>query len=443
LEPYVVLARRYRPRTFEEVLGQEAVGRTLKQAIETGRVAHAYLFSGPRGIGKTSMARILAKALCCLKSDGPTATPCDECEVCTAVAKGDDLDVIEIDGASNRGIDEVRTLRENAQFSPARARLKIYVIDEVHMLTEAAFNALLKILEEPPAHVKFIFATTEPQKVPATILSRCQRFDFRRIPTRTIVKHLEAICRQEGVESPEEALLAVAQSSQGGMRDAQSLLDQLITLGEGGIRAGDLEQLLGTVSRRSMEDLFRAVGEGDAGRAIELFEQAYDQGIDPTEFLKQVLADCRDFLVLLACGAETELVELTPESRIAAGEIAKAWGRERILYGLGLFAETLKTVKSVGEGRALTELALVKLARAGRLRSLDDLVADLEAIERKIGPAGGGTSAPAPTAPPDRQAPAAAPTHRWRLRRRRRRRGTTSCSRRPLSPRAPSSVRTR
>ncbi|MHC4860068.1 MAG: DNA polymerase III subunit gamma/tau [Planctomycetota bacterium] len=402
MEPYVVLARRYRPRTFPEVLGQEAIARTLVQAIQAGRVAHAYLFAGPRGIGKTSMARILAKALCCLETDGPSPEPCHECGVCTAIARGDDLDVIEIDGASNRGIDEVRTLRENALFTPARARVKIYIIDEVHMLTEAAFNALLKILEEPPPHVKFVFATTEPQKVPTTILSRCQRFDFRRIPTRTIVANLARICEGEGVTADEAVLHGVARASAGGMRDAQSLLDQLITLGAGQLRPEDLASLMGTVSPQKMEELCRAIGAGDEARAIALYEDAHDQGIDPAEFLKQTLTVARDLLVLLSCGDDTDLVDLTPEERHALAEVAKEWGRPRVLYALGILSETLKTVKAVGEGRALVELALVKLAAAGKLRSLDEILADLADLEQRIGagsPTSGPGTIPAPAAP--------------------------------------------
>jgi DNA polymerase-3 subunit gamma/tau len=423
VEPYVVLARRYRPRTFSEVLGQEAIARTLVQAIQTERVAHAYLFAGPRGIGKTSMARILAKALVCLSSEGPTVEPCDECEACRAIARGEDLDVIEIDGASNRGIDEVRTLRENALFMPARARVKIYIIDEVHMLTEAAFNALLKILEEPPPHVKFVFATTEAQKVPATILSRCQRFDFRRIPIRTIVSHLAKICEEEGVPADEGVLHGVARAAAGGMRDAQSLLDQLITLGEGKLRGENLASLLGTVSPQKMEELLRAIGKGDESRALALYEDAYDQGIDPAEFLKQLLSVARDLLVLLSCGEETDLVDVTPEDRIAFSEVAGDWGKPRVLYALGLLSETLKTVKAVGEGRALVELALAKLAGAGGLRSLDEILADLDDLERRV--AGGAPAASPPGGSPTGRAPAPEPPARDRREERKLFRGTS------------------
>ena len=257
---YVVIARRYRPQTFAELVGQEHVARALAAAIATSRVGHAYLFTGARGTGKTSTARILAKALNCVH--GPTPTPCNECDICRSITTGDDMDVLEIDGASNRGIDEIRQLRQNVNVRPSRSRFKIYIIDEVHMLTEPAFNALLKTLEEPPEHVKFIFCTTEPEKIPITILSRCQRFDFAGIQTKQIVERLRQIVESERVQAEPEALEILARRAAGSMRDSQSLLEQLIAFGSTPITVADVHRLLGTAGA----DRIGAAGE-HPGRA--------------------------------------------------------------------------------------------------------------------------------------------------------------------------------
>src|SRR4051812_4873275 len=252
---YTVIARRYRPQSFDELVGQEHVARALQQAIASGRVGHAYLFTGARGVGKTSAARILAKALNCL--NGPTPTPCNECDVCLRVTAGDDMDVLEIDGASNNGVDEVRQLRQNASVLPSRERFKIYIIDEVHMLSKSAFNALLKTLEEPPEHVKFIFATTEPQKIPITILSRCQRFDFAGISASSIQTRLAQIAEAEGVTVEPEALQILASRAAGSMRDSQSLLEQLLAVGHKKITAEDVNQLLGIAPAERLSGLVR------------------------------------------------------------------------------------------------------------------------------------------------------------------------------------------
>src|SRR3954453_10063677 len=265
---YTVLARRYRSRTFDEVIGQEHVAQTLKRAIESDRVAHAYLFNGTRGTGKTSMARILAKALNCESSDKPTTKPCGKCESCQGIARGDDIDVIEIDAASNTGVDNVRDIIENSQYRPAMSRFKVYIIDEVHMLSKNAFNALLKTLEEPPGHVKFILATTEPEKVLPTILSRCQRYDFRNIPTREIAQHLKSVCKQEGIAADEDALLLVAKAGAGSMRDSLSLLDRLLSVGEEKLTIATVEQLLGLPRAQLLFDLAQAIGEGDVKRTL-------------------------------------------------------------------------------------------------------------------------------------------------------------------------------
>ena len=261
-KPYIVIARKYRPQTFDEVIGQTPISTTLKNAISLNRVGHAYLFSGPRGVGKTSMARIFAKALNCKK--GPTVTPCGECPACAEIEGARSLDVLEIDGASNRGIDEIRTLRENVKFAPAAGKYKIYIIDEVHQITADGFNALLKTLEEPPAHVKFIFATTSSHKVPATILSRCQRFDFRRISVETIAGALKEICKKEKIKIDDDALFTIAKTADGSLRDSQSVLDQMAASTEGKISKEDVVRSLGVLEEETLVELMNALAKRDA-----------------------------------------------------------------------------------------------------------------------------------------------------------------------------------
>src|ERR1700761_737061 len=290
---YTVLARRYRSRTFDEVVGQEHVAQTLKRAIESGRIAHAYLFCGTRGTGKTSTARILAKALNCEKYDAPTTTPCGQCESCKAIARGDDIDVIEIDAASNTGVDNIREVIENSQYRPARSRFKIYIIDEVHMLSKSAFNALLKTLEEPPSHVKFILATTEPEKVLPTILSRCQRYDFRNISTREIAEHLAAICKQEKIDADEDALLLVAKAGAGSMRDSLSLLDRLLSVGETSLTADMIEQLLGLPKAQLLFDLASAIGSGDVKSTLGQVNAVLRGGLSVDSFIAALIDHLR------------------------------------------------------------------------------------------------------------------------------------------------------
>src|SRR5262245_17626780 len=293
---YTVLARRYRPKQFRDLVGQEAVAQALVNALESGRVAHAYLFTGARGVGKTSSARILAKALNCEK--GPTATPCDACDVCRAVASGEDVDVLEIDAASNRGIDDVREIRQAVRSRPSRARFKVYIIDEVHMLSKEAFNALLKTLEEPPPHVKFILATTEVQKIPVTILSRCQRFDFLGISLPRIVERLREVVAAEGLEADDDALELVARRAGGSMRDAQSLLDQLLAFGGERLTAEQVHHMLGTAHDDRVAELAAAVLERDPKRALELIGQAAGEGLQLGELLDQLLDYWRDLMAV-------------------------------------------------------------------------------------------------------------------------------------------------
>src|SRR5205809_4397387 len=269
---YEVFARKYRPQTFDDLVGQAHVSRTLKNAVAQNRLAHAYLFVGPRGIGKTSTARILAKSLNCLK--GPTVTPCGQCDNCREIAGGNSLDVIEIDGASNNSVEDVRHLRENVRYAPAKGRYKIYLVDEVHMLSPAAFNALLKTLEEPPPHAKFIFATTEVRKVPVTVLSRCQRFDLRRVEAGLLTKHLESIAAKEAVSAEPDALALIARAAEGSVRDGLSLLDQAIAHagsdrgGAVAVRAADVRQMLGLADRARIVDLFEAIMRGDIAGSL-------------------------------------------------------------------------------------------------------------------------------------------------------------------------------
>src|SRR5438874_3525738 len=284
---YTVIARRYRPQTFDELVGQEHVARALQQAISSGRVGHAYLFTGARGVGKTSAARILAKALSCV--EGPTPTPCNVCDVCLRVTAGDDVDVLEIDGASNRGIDEIRQLRQNVNVRPSRARYKIYIIDEVHMLTTQAFNALLKTLEEPPPHVKFIFCTTEADKIPITVLSRCQRFDFAPIELKSIIDRLQSICAAEGIEAEPEALQIVARPAAGSMRDSESLLEQLLSFGGKTITVADVHALLGTAHSARLAALASCIARRDAAAALQQVDAAVAEGVDLGAFTEQLL----------------------------------------------------------------------------------------------------------------------------------------------------------
>src|ERR1043165_778588 len=293
---YTVLARRYRPQQFSDLVGQEAVAQALVNALQSQRVAHAYLFTGARGVGKTSTARILAKALNCVH--GPTPTPCDQCDNCKSIAGGDDQDVLEIDGASNRGIDEVREIRQNVQYRPTRSRYKIYIIDEVHMLTMPAFNALLKTLEEPPPHVKFIFATTEAQSIPITILSRCQRFDFGGISIPRILDRLREIVAAEKMQADDEALELVARRAGGSMRDAQSLLDQLLSFSEQKLTVDSVHQLLGTAHEERVTALADAVLSKDTKKALGVLNDIMNQGQQLGELLDQLIEYWRDLMVV-------------------------------------------------------------------------------------------------------------------------------------------------
>jgi len=376
---YLVLARKYRPTTFDEVVGQETAATTLKNAINSGHVAHAYLFSGPRGVGKTSMARIMAKALNCEK--GPTPEPCNKCSICKSIDTGDDVDVIEIDGASNRGIDEIRSLRNNARYAPARSRNKIYIIDEVHMLTKDAFNALLKTLEEPPDRVKFIFATTEPHKLLDTIKSRCQRFDFRRIPSPRIAEHLARICKKEKIKVGDGVLDAVARAAHGGMRDAQSLLDQLASSTTETVSVEDFERLVGGVSRQTVVELLGAVAAHDAKKAVELVSDAFSKGVANDELVEQLIEGFRELLLARVAGADSPLIDRGEADRAAIGELAQKFTTDSLMYLVQMFAEAKRKARESSQSRVVLELAVVKAADAHQLRPLDEILSRLRLLQ--------------------------------------------------------------
>jgi len=409
---YVVVARRYRPQTFDELVGQQHVAQALAGAIQTNRVGHAYLFTGARGVGKTSAARIFAKALDCVT--GPTAKPCNECDVCLGITAGDDVDVIEIDGASNRGIDDIRQLRQNANVRPSRARFKVYIIDEVHMLTRESFNALLKTLEEPPEHVKFIFCTTEPEKIPITILSRCQRFDFAGIETMTIAERLRQIIEAEGVSVDPEAIDLLARRAAGSMRDSQSLLEQILASGGKSISIDDVQRLLGIAADTRLAALVGHLIQRNAAGALVELDAAVQQGVDVGQMLDQLLGWLRDLLVA-SVGCPTGAMLYVAPSRMQ--EIAE-WGPKigvhTLLAMLQIVEQAATRLKQTTHGRTVAELALVRVCC---LDELDDLAAALDRLgtagsSASAGPASSGSGSsslarPALNAPSSR--PAAAP----------------------------------
>ncbi len=401
---YVVLARKWRPMSFEDLIGQGHVSRTLANAIQSGRVAHAFLFTGVRGVGKTTSARILAKALNCTGTaaaplSGPTATPCLECPACKEITAGTDIDVREIDGASYNGVDEVRKLQDSLPYRPARDRYKIFIVDEVHMLSQSAWNAFLKTLEEPPPHVKFIFATTEVHKVPVTILSRVQRFDFKLIPTRLIAKRLKHVLDAEGIGSDEHGLSIIAREAAGSMRDAMSLLDQVIAWNDQALDGESVARVLGVASRSVLHELSGALVDGNAATCLDILGRLASQGYDLTSVARDLLAMLRDLVVMKTCEDTADLVDLADEERSDVGALAaRTTADDLVRLHQGMSSGFDDVVRS-GQVRAALEMLCVRLARRPQLIPIDDLVTRLIALEKRLGAAPRG-NAPTPAGVP-------------------------------------------
>jgi DNA polymerase-3 subunit gamma/tau len=404
-DTYTVLARRYRPQTFTELVGQEPVARALGNALTANRVAHAYLFTGARGVGKTSTARILAKALNC--EQGPTPAPCGVCANCVNIASGEDVDVIEMDAASNRGIDEIRDIRNNVQYKPSRGRFKIYIIDEVHMLTKEAFNALLKTLEEPPPHVKFIFATTDVQKVPITILSRCQRFDFAGISLPRIVEQLRKIVEREGLQADTDALELVARRAGGSMRDAQSLLDQLLAFAEEKLTADQVHRLLGTAGDDRILTLAEAILAKNPGAVLDQLAEVSLSGLQLGELLDQLIAYWRDLMVVHVGGLQGRDLSVPSRHHAVLEKHARALSLDAILAGLDVLSTAKSRLRGSNHARTLVEMALIRLAHLADLVSLGQLataVAQLRSDPRGLVPTPAGRPTTAGLAPSTRSA---------------------------------------
>ena len=396
---YQVLALKSRPKTFDEVVGQSTVTRTLKNAIAAGRIGHAFLLSGARGVGKTSTARILAKALNCSAGENPTPDPCGECPSCLEIAAGRSLDVQEIDGATHNGVEQVRELRESARYNPARDRYKIWIIDEVHMLSTGAFNALLKTLEEPPPRVKFIFATTEYHKIPDTILSRCQQYDLRMIPAKDLLAHLRKVAAGEKIRISDEALSHIVQAAEGSVRDALSLLDQVLSFSDESVSDEDVSALLGLVDRELLHTASRGVLEGDSRKLLELVERLADYGVDYRNFTRELLLHYREILLLKVAPKDSPLVApIPPEEAERLGQVAAAYSEEDLLRIFDVLTKTETDLRQAQDPRVTLEFTLLKLAQTRRLAPFTELVARVERLA--LGRGASTTQATAPTSVP-------------------------------------------
>jgi len=371
-DSYMVVARRYRPTTFEQLIGQDQVGLALRNAIEQNRVGHAYLFTGARGVGKTSTARIFAKCLNC--KTGPTIKPCNSCDQCLSIAAGEDVDVLEIDGASNRGIDNIRDLRSNANIRPSRSHFKVYIIDEVHMLSREAFNALLKTLEEPPSHVKFIFCTTDPEKIPITVLSRCQRYDFVPVRTDEIKNRLQEIVDNENVEADPAALNLLAQRAKGSMRDSQSLLEQILSFADGKITVQQVNELLGTADTGQIFELINNMLAGESGDALRTVDLALNHGVDAGQLTEQLLGLFRDVMAAKSgCDAEIFL-QASNDDAAKVKSIAGELDFERLLSSMQVLDQALVSMSRSAHSRTLLEMALVRICNLGNLKPLSAII---------------------------------------------------------------------
>ena len=379
---YQVLARKWRPQTFEEVVGQEPITRTLQNALAQGRVAHAFLFSGPRGVGKTSVARILAKALNCVA--GPTPHPDNTCQICREITNGSSMDVLEIDGASNNGVEEVRNLREKIKYLPSQGKYRVYIIDEVHMLSTAAFNALLKTLEEPPAHAVFILATTDPHKVPVTILSRCQRYDFRRIPTGLIQEYLGKLAAQEGWHIDPEGIALVARAAEGGLRDAQGFLDQVVTFGGEGVMAAEIARILGVTDRGALLSALTAILDRNGPQLLSLIDELYNQGHDLRRFYQDLVLYARHLLLAglhhesrhLAAVADSEWEELTA--------LARRVPEVHLHNLLTVLLQGEEELRRAAQPRLVLEVLLLRLIHLEPIQPLNTWLAKLESLEQRL-----------------------------------------------------------
>ena len=393
---YTVVARRYRPQSFGDMVGQNHIAQALTNAISQNRVGHAYLFTGARGVGKTSSARIFAKCLNCVQ--GPSGKPCNECDVCTSVSTGEDIDVLEIDGASNRGIDEIRQLRSNAIVRPSRARFKIYIIDEVHMLTQQAFNALLKTLEEPPDHVKFIFCTTDPQKIPITVLSRCQRFDFSPVQTPEIIKRLQEICTTEEIEIDEPALAILARRAAGSMRDSQSLLEQLLSFCVDKISIEDVHRLLGTADTRRIGEIVQSMVDKQTAECVNGVAEAIQSGVDAGQLATQLLGYFRDIMAIRVGASPETLLTVSEADVDSIKQQAEQLGLETTLSIVQVLDRCITRMQASLHGRTLLEVAVIRICNLEYLNLIADLVDQVGSAPT--------SSRPSPTAPSKKNDPA-------------------------------------